>query len=84
MSWNKKGLLSLCAFGSALPAMCQGKTLGACRLKRLPRGIKELPVAEEGTKPGIAELQAFALEESKNFFLAFLSPSYAGVSLGMV
>lgn len=42
------------------------------------KAVKELPVAEEGTKAGVAELQAFAHEESMNFFLVRLSfPSWS-------
>lgn len=74
----------MCAFGSILLAACLGRTLGACCLIHLGSLFKELPVAEEGTKLGIAELQAFAHEESMNFILALLSSSHAGVFLGMV
>lgn len=69
----------MCAFGSVLLAACLGRTVGACCLKSLPKCIKKLPVAEEGTKPGVAELQAFADEESMNFFVALLCVSWDAV-----
>lgn len=36
-----------------------------------------------GARPGTAEIQALAREGPMNFFLALLSPSRAGVFLGM-
>lgn len=71
-------------FRSHFMCSMSGQDSGYSLFKRLPKCIKELPVAGEGTKPGVAELQAFAHEESMNFFSALLSPSRGGVFLGMV